>query len=433
MKRCLRVGIAVLLVAAAGLLMAETCLAGWTTEPIDLSGDAGYSLFIETDPAGTPHVAYYTSGDLRYARRTQSGWQQVGTLENADAFALDEAGDPFFVNVVSPEFHPHFNIMLENGLVLSHKLASTRVGDVFLDFDSQNYPQVGYVDTTARQLKHASWNGTTWSTRTVASSPDFQYANTSLVASLDNNDQMHFAWGSFDENVLKYAKPTGATWQVSTPFGSTDAFPYDIDVDASNNVHLAYNVFTGLVSTGGLFYSQHNGSSWSGGRIPGLDGFGGGRSKVVVDDSGAPHLFSYDSTFAGPDKLKHIYQQSGSWVNETIDSYTSGVSGPDEIEAMIDDTGMHVIYSTGNETVHYAFLSTAGSPGDFDGDGDVDGRDFLAWQRNPAVGSLASWQTNYGSSPLSAVSRAVPEPGTLVFACGCVLLWGPGRLRRVAR
>lgn len=36
--------------------------------------------------------------------------------------------------------------------------------------------------------------------------------------------------------------------------------------------------------------------------------------------------------------------------------------------------------------------------GNFDGDNDVDGRDFLTWQRNPAVGNLADWQANYGTT-----------------------------------
>ena len=54
--------------------------------------------------------------------------------------------------------------------------------------------------------------------------------------------------------------------------------------------------------------------------------------------------------------------------------------------------------------------------GDFDGDGDVDGEDFLEWQRDPSVGSLADWQTNYGAAPLSANAAAVPEPSALVLA-----------------
>jgi hypothetical protein len=60
-----------------------------------------------------------------------------------------------------------------------------------------------------------------------------------------------------------------------------------------------------------------------------------------------------------------------------------------------------------------------GTPGDFDGDGDVDGRDFLLWQRggSPSPRSatdLTAWQTNYGAGGLAAVS-AVPEPSALLL------------------
>jgi hypothetical protein len=66
-------------------------------------------------------------------------------------------------------------------------------------------------------------------------------------------------------------------------------------------------------------------------------------------------------------------------------------------------------------------------PGDFDEDGDVDGRDFLVWQRNPSVGDLADWQTNYGVGSLAS-SRAIPEPSSLVLLfSGCLLLRTVGR------
>jgi hypothetical protein len=77
-----------------------------------------------------------------------------------------------------------------------------------------------------------------------------------------------------------------------------------------------------------------------------------------------------------------------------------------------------------NGVVLYAAFSTA-VDGDFDGDGDVDGRDFLRWQRgqSPNPGShsdLALWQANYGTGTgsLSAVSAttAVPEPSTLLLS-----------------
>ncbi len=67
------------------------------------------------------------------------------------------------------------------------------------------------------------------------------------------------------------------------------------------------------------------------------------------------------------------------------------------------------LYTTGEVTL----LSASSLPGDFDSDGDVDGRDLLAWQRDPSLGSLTSWQANYGDAVagLSAFV-AVPEPAT---------------------
>ncbi|MDZ4657670.1 MAG: hypothetical protein SH868_08830 [Bythopirellula sp.] len=64
--------------------------------------------------------------------------------------------------------------------------------------------------------------------------------------------------------------------------------------------------------------------------------------------------------------------------------------------------------------------------GDFDGDGDIDGRDFLAWQRGESpdpfsAGDLAEWKANYGPGPLAA-SVAVPEPKSSLLLAGLLLL-----------
>ncbi len=66
--------------------------------------------------------------------------------------------------------------------------------------------------------------------------------------------------------------------------------------------------------------------------------------------------------------------------------------------------------------------------GDFDSDSDVDGNDFLVWQRDPNVGNLADWQTNYGNISTLASSTAVPEPSSLAL-----LLIGMFALRSNAR
>jgi len=57
-----------------------------------------------------------------------------------------------------------------------------------------------------------------------------------------------------------------------------------------------------------------------------------------------------------------------------------------------------------------------GPPGDFDADGDVDGNDFLVWQRGLGsthdAADLADWRANFGSGSVGAAA-AVPEPGAL--------------------
>lgn len=69
-------------------------------------------------------------------------------------------------------------------------------------------------------------------------------------------------------------------------------------------------------------------------------------------------------------------------------------------------------------------------PGDFNKDGQVDGRDFLVWQRggspNPqSAGDLAEWQAAYGGGGnLSAVTAAVPEPSSALLIAVSLLALG---------
>ena len=61
-------------------------------------------------------------------------------------------------------------------------------------------------------------------------------------------------------------------------------------------------------------------------------------------------------------------------------------------------------------------LFSVGLPGDFDGDGDIDGHDLLHWQQNDGSPSgLAQWQAAYDTA-------AVPEPSTVVVSATLGLL-----------
>ncbi len=84
-----------------------------------------------------------------------------------------------------------------------------------------------------------------------------------------------------------------------------------------------------------------------------------------------------------------------------------------------------IVLSTGDDV----YLASPRPYGDHDNDGDVDGRDFLVWQRGGSPDplsavDLADWQVNYGTPPQLASSTSVPEPTTwslllLVTLAGC--------------
>ncbi len=78
------------------------------------------------------------------------------------------------------------------------------------------------------------------------------------------------------------------------------------------------------------------------------------------------------------------------------------------------------------EWANLNYASMFALPGDFDFDGDVDGSDFLVWQRggspNPlSTGDLANWQNHFPSATGLVSTTAVPEPNTLVIT-GSLLL-----------
>ena len=73
-------------------------------------------------------------------------------------------------------------------------------------------------------------------------------------------------------------------------------------------------------------------------------------------------------------------------------------------------------------------------PGDFDGDGDVDGADFLFWQRNDGSPvSLAQWQAAYQNGDSIQRVSAVPEPSALLTCVSAAVLMSNPLLARLLR
>jgi len=115
------------------------------------------------------------------------------------------------------------------------------------------------------------------------------------------------------------------------------------------------------------------------------------------------------------------------WVDPVL-----GNAQPSEASAVVQDFevldfAMTSVQFQGNAStwfdeirigLDYASVApiAVGTDGDFDGDSDVDGADFLEWQRNLGdTTSLGLWESNYGP-PAIAAAAAVPEPSSMLLA-----------------
>jgi hypothetical protein len=167
-----------------------------------------------------------------------------------------------------------------------------------------------------------------------------------------------------------------------------------------------------------------------------------------VNKTGSATSFSPGDIFsgAGLNDLDLFILEEG-WVDYAAEAIpllysNSKTDNVEHVFAQIPTSGNYeivVVHAPGGlETdQHFALAWWYGNPystttpGDLNGDGAVNGRDFLAWQRgespNPlSAGDLADWQNNYGNGALAATT-AVPEPYGLGLLFGLTIL---GRRRR---
>jgi hypothetical protein len=154
------------------------------------------------------------------------------------------------------------------------------------------------------------------------------------------------------------------------------------------------------------------------------------------------HLLLATPGFASlPGGVTPNYTIPANFFNPVADTLNFGEGSDIRVLNNIPTDGVNSInYPSGTSAANSPtnFAGQTGSlmlatPGDFDGDGNIDGRDFLLWQRDTNVGDLADWQANYGAGATAGLSSSVvPEPTTigLLLVGMLVALRRPGTVDR---
>jgi len=204
-------------------------------------------------------------------------------------------------------------------------------------------------------------------------------------------------------NEVYFADRLGDNTVVTVPTNNNVKLVDNADGAFINNQHLA---FLSNTSDGDLIIFNDRSSA-----VVGQDFF---VVNKVVNSAGAGQTTNF-SFLPNSDASPYVPEIAGDagWYDYDFDPATQTL-------ALLDISNSFVhIFQVGEDV---------GVAGDFDGDGDVDGRDFLAWQRgdspSPFSGAdLATWQGAYNGGALAALGAgAVPEPTSLLLLslAGCL-------------
>jgi hypothetical protein len=326
----------------------------WLMELVENGG--AFHTSLKVDSGEWPHISYrHQEGadtQLKYATRGDAGW----TVEVVDGPAATVTGKHTSLVLDSNDV-PHISYYDQtnrrlrhatwNGLSWSKETveqhATTSGGYTSIDVDSQNRPAISYRGN-AQEVKYAHWNGATWDIQVVDPAGA---ALTSLK--LDSHDVPYILYLPWSW-VLKAAHWNLTQWDIQQVDVQSDYAA--IAIDSDDHPHVAhYDI--GCI---GLKYVSYDGTAWSVETAKPIPGVCSHFVGLVMDSSGRPHISYEDAAVSS--FLGYATKTEAGWQIEAID-----FQGGDDSSIDLDKSGFpHISYVAPNVGLKYAYRRKTASP-----------------------------------------------------------------------
>lgn len=289
----------------------------WHIETVDAAGNVGQYTALVLDANGRPHISYYGSSDLKYAKHDGTSWI-VQTLDGAGDAGLFTSIATYGAGNVGISYYDSTNGDLKyatpTGVVTVDSTGDTGQW-TSLAFDGQGFPHISYYDAGNGNLRYAYYDAAGWHMQTVDAAGDVgRYTSLALCAT----NRPCISYYDATNGSLKYAEydPVEGVWVIQVvESGGDDGQHTSLALDASGHPHITY----GTAGGANLKYAYYDGVSWHYDLID-VDTFG--HNSLALDAAGRPHV-SYWSP-AGLRYASYVGPGQGNcgaeaWACETVD------------------------------------------------------------------------------------------------------------------
>lgn len=352
----------------------------WTFDYVDGFGGEILSLDSALDSNGYPHVVYWAQERyLRYAWWNGDEWQMEtvndsGLLYGAEVWVsltFDANGSPLVIYGTadgSSRGELRYAYRDANGWVSSRIATHLAYGDSDMGLDAQGRLHVAFIqreylgigslcNECSLAIKHAYWDGTSWSIQTVDEfDVDFDYSG-SLSMALDSAGGPHVVYAVFDDDThagfFKYARWTESKWETSyvlppeVPLEGS-IYVHQLELDSQGRPHFIHSVS----ANDELRYTFASETGWESEKVGNQEYYFRDASLALQADGRA--IISYADA---SQRLTLARRDEGEWVAEIIDDtgWTQSHS------LMLDELGHpKIVYDWdsdqeyGNNSLHYA-------------------------------------------------------------------------------